>query len=137
MRALLAALRHIPAWAVWLAAGVLLLLVGAGGGALVRSIVTDEQDEAMSEAHVRVEDLAGARAAVQDRFPNVEAITFGQAFVHGDGETQAVCGQVDIQAPDDGFQGPERFVFADGELTLEETEGSDAMAQKWRDVCEG
>lgn len=132
-----ASVRRMPRWAPWLAAGVALALVGVGGGVLLRDAVNDEAADAVADAAATVEDLEGARIAIVGRFPNAEEVRFGKSFVHGDGEARAICGTVDIQQADDGFDGEERFVFVAGRLTLEETEGSDALTQIWKDVCEG
>lgn len=102
-----------------------------------RTLFTDEKVEAKADAAASAEDVAGARTTIEDRFPNAQSIVFGKAFVHGEGAARAVCGLVDIDQPDDSFEGQERFVFLEGALTLEETEGSDAVDQKWKDVCEG
>lgn len=130
-------LQRLPRWAIWVAAVLLLGLIGAGGVMLVGDMRTDERADAAADAAATTQDLDGARIAIVDRFPDAEAVTFGQSFVHGDGEGRAVCGRVDVKQSDDGFDGEERFVFVVGQLTLEETEGSDALTQKWKDVCEG
>lgn len=57
--------------------------------------------------------------------------------MHGDGADEAVCGTVDIDEPQDNFDGPERFVYVDGGLTLDEVDGNDVVSARWRDVCEG
>lgn len=82
-------------------------------------------------------ELAAARAAILTRTPDADSVTLGQAAVAGFGQTPAVCGRVDIEAPDDSLDGPERFVFVDGELTLESTDGSAAVDARWKDVCDG
>jgi hypothetical protein len=126
-------LRRLPPWALWVLAGVAALLLAGGAAVLADAVLTEETaDKAVSQ-----EDLIGARIALEDRFPDAEKLTMGETFTHGDGKERAVCGRVDIEQADDGFDGEERFIFQLGELTLEETDGSDAVAREWRNVCEG
>ncbi len=114
------------------------LLLAAGGGALfVRAVSSDEAADAQAEQTASEEDTAQARAALEDRFPNASAMTFSGVFAHGEDSGRAICGRVDIEQPDDGFDGPERFVFVDGGLTVEEAEGTAAVEARWKDVCEG
>lgn len=127
----------VSPWMIWLGAGLAVLSLGIGGGVLVRDIVSDEETDLAVDDEARREDLAGARTILMGRFPDAERVTFDRVFVHGDGDARAVCGFADVVEPDDGFDGPERFVFQGGQLVLEETEGSDAVSQKWKDVCEG
>lgn len=129
-------LRRLPPWALWLACAGLCVAVALGVAATAL-IARDVRIEAKADAAASTEDLEGARLTLVDRFPDAEEISFGQAFVHGDDEARAVCGRVDIKQSDDGFDGEERFIYVLGGLTLEETDGSAAITQKWKDVCEG
>lgn len=119
--------------ALGLGAVLALALAGAGVAVLLR----DQRTATMADDAASAEDLEGARIAIVDRFPDAEEVAFGKAFLHGESEARAVCGYVDVKQTDDGFDGEERFVFVLGQLMLEETEGSDALTQRWKDVCEG
>ncbi|PZQ56444.1 MAG: hypothetical protein DI570_20795 [Phenylobacterium zucineum] len=120
------------------AIGAVVLLALAGGAALLtRSVWRDEASDAAAEQTASREEMAEARAALEDRFPNAAQMAFSGVFAHGEDAGRAVCGSVDIEQPDDGFDGPERFVFVDGGLTVEEADGTDAVTARWKDVCEG
>lgn len=97
--------------------------------------------EAASERHdqdiASREMVQAAALAIRDRFPNAQSTTFVSVVTHGVGGSLAVCGTVDIEDANNAFQGPERFVYAGDELTLEEADGSPVVEQRWRDVCEG
>jgi hypothetical protein len=114
------------------AAAVVLGAVGVGLGAYVlrdanREETADNKDDPLQ--------IAGAKIALENRFPEAQ-LTFGQTFVHWDGELPSVCGRVDIVEKEDSFDGEERYVFSEGALTIEEVDGTDALEQKWSDVCE-
>ena len=120
----------IAAGAVFAAA----ILTG-GGAWLVRDAWADERAEVAHDADAEAQAVIGAKTAVAARMPEAQSITFGKIFVHWDGEMAAVCGDVDVAEPQDSFDGSERFVYSQGGLLLEEVEGSDALTQKWDDVC--
>ena len=111
-----------------------LLLAGLGAG-LTAYILRDTQAEAVDHRTDDAEAIEGARIAVTGRLPEAQAVNFGKLFVHWDGEIPSVCGQVDIVEEQDGFDGAERFVWSQGDLTLEEIDGSDVAEQKWSDLC--
>ncbi len=100
-------------------------------------VVPDARQAIAHGAEDEAAELAAARAAILARAPDADSITLGRAVVVGFGTTPAVCGRVDIEAPDDSLDGPERFVFVDGELTLESADGSAAVDSRWKDVCAG
>lgn len=124
---------------VMVIAGAVLLAAALAGGGLWywTTIVPDAKAETAQESAQKAELIDAARIAVQARAPQANAITFGKVFVNWIGADPAVCGEVDIQEDQDSQGGPERFVYLQGQLVLEQYEGSDAVAQKWRDVCEG
>ncbi|MBI1683030.1 hypothetical protein [Caulobacter hibisci] len=115
------------------AAAVVLLGVGVG---LVAYVFRDTETEVVQDKGDDQLAIAGGKIAVQNRFPEAAAVVFGHVFTHQDGEVISVCGQVDIQEEQDSFDGPERFVWSDGALVIEEADGSDAVNAKWADVCE-
>jgi hypothetical protein len=92
--------------------------------------------EIKHDAQDQAEQIDAARTAIVARDPDADAITFGKVSVDWIGEAPAVCGAVDIAEPQDSLDGEERFVFIDGELTLESRDGSAAVQQKWKDVCD-
>jgi hypothetical protein len=112
------------------------LLLAALCGGLAAYILRDTQAEAVDHRTDDAEALEGARIAVTGRLPQAQAVNFGKVFVHWDGEIPSVCGEVDIIEEENGFDGPERFVWSQGDLTLEEIDGSDVVAQKWGDLCQ-
>jgi hypothetical protein len=120
-----------------LIAGAVAALVLAGlGVGLTLYVLRDTHAEAMDHTDDDVEAIEGARIAVTGRLPEAQAVNFGKVFVHWDGEIPSVCGEVDIVEEQDNFDGPERFVWSQGALTLEEIDGSDVVDQKWSDLCE-
>ncbi len=114
-------------------AAVVLLAIGGG---LVAYVLRDTRSEETQDNSDDQLAIAGAKIAVQNRFPEATAVVFGQVFTHQDGEVVSVCGQVDVQQPQDSFDGPERFVWSDGALVVEEADGTDAVNAKWADVCQ-
>ena len=111
-----------------------LLLAGLGAGLAVY-VLRDTHTEAVDHKTDDAEAIEGARIAVTGRLPEAQAVNFGKVFVHWDGEIPSVCGEVDIQEPEDSFDGVERFVWSQSALTLEEIDGSDVVDQKWSDLC--
>ncbi|KSB87676.1 hypothetical protein AS593_15050 [Caulobacter vibrioides] len=114
-------------------AAVVLLAVGGG---LVAYVLRDTHAEDVQDDADDQLAIAGAKIAVQNRFPEATLVNFGKVFTHQDGEVVSVCGDVDVQQPQDSFDGPERFVWSDGALVVEEADGTDAVNAKWADVCE-
>ena len=120
-----------------LIAGAVAALVLAGLGAgLAVYVLRDTKAEAVDHKTDDIEAIEGARIAVTGRLPEAQAVNFGKVFVHWDGEIPSVCGEVDIQEPEDSFDGVERFVWSRSALTLEEIDGSDVVDQTWSDLCE-
>lgn len=118
-----------------IAGGVAALVLAGLGAGLTAYVLRDTQAEAVDHRTDDTEALEGARIAVAGRFPEAEVVNFGKVFVHWDGEIPSVCGEVDIVEEQDSFEGLERFVWSQGDLALEETDGSDALDQKWGDLC--
>ncbi|MBO9710200.1 MAG: hypothetical protein J7521_18515 [Caulobacter sp.] len=117
--------------------GVVAALALAGlGTALAVYVLRDTRAEAVDHAADDAQAIEGARIAVTGRLPDAQAVNFGKVFVHWDGEIPSVCGEVDIVEQQDGFDGLERFVWSQGVLALEEIDGSEAVGQKWSDLCE-
>jgi hypothetical protein len=114
-------------------AAVVLLAVGGG---LAAYVLRDTQAEEAQDGADDQLAVAGAKIAVQNRFPAATAIVFGKVFTHQDGEVVSVCGDVDVQQAQDSFDGPERFVWSDGALVVEEADGTDAVNARWADVCQ-
>lgn len=100
-------------------------------------VIPDAEAEAQADGQDRTAEITAAKSAVVARAAEAQEINWGQIRVNGDGESAAVCGQVAIDAPDDSIQGPERFVFVAGQLTLESLDGTAAVEATWKDVCEG
>ena len=112
-----------------------LVLAGLGAGLAVY-VLRDTKAEVVDQKTDDIEAIEGARIAVTGRLPQAQSVNFGKVFVHWDGEIPSVCGEVDIQEPEDSFDGVERFVWSQSALTLEEIDGSDVVDQKWSDLCE-
>ncbi len=110
------------------------LLAGAGVGLWIY-VGRDVQTEAVDHGQDNELAIAGAKIAIENRFPEAQ-ITFGKTFVHWDDEVPSVCGRVDVVETQDSFDGEERYVFSSGQLLIEEADGTDAVNQKWSDVCE-
>jgi hypothetical protein len=115
-------------------AAVAVALAALGCG-LALYVGRDTQAEAVDHRTDDAEAIEGARIAVTGRLPEAQSVNFGKLFVHWDGEIPSVCGQVDIVEEQDSFDGAERFVWSQGDLTLEEIDGSDVLDQKWGDLC--
>ncbi|WP_454759937.1 hypothetical protein [Caulobacter segnis] len=111
------------------------VVLGAVGVGLTVYVLRDADSEETADNKDDPLQIAGAKIALENRFPDAQ-LTFGQTFVHWDGEVPSVCGRVDIVEKDDSFDGEERYVFSEGGLTIEEVDGTDALEQKWSDVCE-
>jgi hypothetical protein len=112
------------------------LALAALGAGLTVFVLRDTHAEAVDHKVDDAEAIEGARIAVTGRLPEAQAVNFGKVFVHWDGEIPSVCGEVDIVEEQDSFDGAERFVWSQGDLALEEIDGSDVVDQKWRDLCE-
>ncbi|MDB5469563.1 MAG: hypothetical protein JWR84_1123 [Caulobacter sp.] len=80
--------------------------------------------------------ILAAKAAVETRLPDAQSMAFDKVSVVWLGEAPAVCGWVDVDEPQDSFDGPERFVYVDGQVMLEQLDGSDAVKQRWDDACD-
>ncbi len=114
--------------------GVVALVLAAIGVGLSLYVVQDSRAELTGQTRDDPLQVAGAKIAIENRFPEAQ-LNFGNASVHWDGDIPSVCGQVDIVEQQDMFDGPERYVFSEGELTVEEADGTDAVNQKWSDLC--
>jgi len=117
-------------------AGVVLLIVFILALLLWDRIVPDTRAQIQHDAEDEAAQITAARSAIIAHEPDADSITFGKVAVDWIGESPAVCGKVDIDEPQDSLDGEERFVFIDGELTLESLDGSDAVQEKWKDVCD-
>lgn len=119
---------------VLIATGVAaVMLAGLGVGLWVyvgRDVRTETVDHGQDDALA----VSGAKIAIESRFPEAQ-ITFGKTFVHWDDEIPSVCGLADVVEEQDSFDGEERYIFSEGALTVEEVDGTDALDQKWSDVC--
>ena len=114
-----------------LGAGALAVLVGA-----LALILADARTGLQHDAGEAAVDVAAAKAAVQVRAAEADRYAWGKTQTVWRGDDAAVCGLVDIDEADDALAGPERFVYVDGELSLESRDGTDALDGKWKDVCE-
>ncbi len=114
--------------------GVAAAILAAIGVGLSLYVVQDSRAELAGQAKDDPLQVAGAKIAIENRFPEAQ-LTFGDTRVHWDGDIPSVCGRVDVVEPQDSFDGPERYVFSEGELTVEEADGTDAVNQKWSDLC--
>ncbi|MBU2309811.1 MAG: hypothetical protein KKG89_23420 [Alphaproteobacteria bacterium] len=118
------------------AAGVVLLVVLVLGLVFWDDVLPDTRAELKHDAQDQTEQIQAAHTAIVARDPDADTITFGKVDVDWIGQSPAVCGMVDVDEPQDSLDGEERFVFIDGELTLESLDGSAAVQQKWKDVCD-
>jgi len=123
-----------PGPRLWLGA-LALLLIGGAVALYALLVVPDGVDEAAADHVEAVDSIATAKIAIQNRMTDATSITFGKVAAYPVGNAEAVCGLVDIVEPDDTFDGEERFTYLDGELSLEELDGTDVVQQKWRDLC--
>jgi hypothetical protein len=115
------------------AAALLAFIAAIGFGAVV---LNRGDAELISEKSGEEEIVVAAKAAVNSRMAGAQEISFGNIRVHWTGDIPAVCGEVDIVEEQDSFDGEERFIYSDGALLLEEADGTDALDQRWRDLCE-
>ncbi len=118
-----------------LAVAAVALLIAGGVFALTQTLWRDGGAEIGQENAADDQDTLAAKAAITARSPMAQSMSYDGVFTHWTGSLVAVCGRVDIIEEEDSFEGPERFVYSDGELTLEEADGSDVVAQKWDDLC--
>ena len=116
------------------AAIAMVVLLGLGVG-LAAYVLRDTHAEDVQQNDDDQEAIMGAKAAISTRMVAAQTLSFGEVFVHWDGEVPSVCGQVDIQEEQDAFDGAERFVYSEGALFIEEIDGSDTLDQKWDDLC--
>jgi hypothetical protein len=116
------------------AGGLAAVVLGAVGVGLTVYVLRDADAEVSAQSKDDPLQVAGAKMALEARFPDAQ-ITYGKAFVKWDGDIASVCGMVDIVEQQDSFDGEERYVFSDGGLTVEQIDGTDALNQKWSDVC--
>jgi hypothetical protein len=124
-----------PRWAIIAITAAAALALAGGGAALVVHVMQDGAAEIADDQLQDNELIAAAKTAVEADAPEAQSISFGQVFAHREGTIASVCGAVDITQPDDGFDGAERFIYSEGDLKREETEGSDVLTQKWSDLC--
>jgi hypothetical protein len=115
------------------AAGVVMLLGLMDAGALLFG--HQANTEAKGERIDETEAVEAAKAGLEARFPDAADLTFGVVTVNWLGDTPAVCGQVDIEEPEDSFDGPERFIAYPGQLWVEETDGSAVLDAQWKVYC--
>jgi hypothetical protein len=120
-----------------LAVGGVLLAILVAALFFWDDLLPDAESEAQDDRRDESAEIAAAKTAIQVRAPESAQITFGKIKVNWIGTDSAVCGEVNIDEPDDSLDGPERFVFLERGLTLESEDGSDAVAEKWREVCDG
>jgi hypothetical protein len=118
-----------------IAGAVAALVLAALGAGLTAYALRDTHAEAVDRTADDAEAIEGARIAVTGRLPEAQAVDFGKIVVHWDGQIPSVCGEVDIVEEQDGFDGPERFVWSQGDLALEQIDGGDVLDQKWDDLC--
>lgn len=118
-----------------IAAGLAVLVLAGLGAGLTALVLRAPPAQAVDRRADDADAIEGARIAVAARFPQAEGVDFGKVFVRWDGEIPSVCGEVDVVEEQDGFEGPERFVWSRGDLSLEETDGADALDQTWGDLC--
>ena len=112
------------------------LALSGAGVAMVAYVLKDDRAEATQDAAAGDAAIVAAKAAIDERLPDAQETEYGKVFVHWTDTIPSVCGQVDITEAVDSFDGMERFVFSEGELSLEQTEGTAAVAQKWDDLCD-
>jgi hypothetical protein len=125
----------LPRWIRTAAPAAVALAVAGGGTALLVHGPRDRAAEAADAQRQDEELITAAKTAVEADAPEAQSISFGEVFAHREGSTIAVCGAADIVQPDDGFDGVERFVYSEGDLKREETDGGDVLTQKWQDLC--
>jgi hypothetical protein len=118
-----------------IAGGVAAFALAAVGAGLSVYVLRDAGAEESGQAHDDPLQIAGAKIALESHFPEAQ-LTFGEQFVHWDGDLPSVCGRVDIVEQQDSFDGEERYVFSQGALVVEEVDGTDVVNQKWSDVCQ-
>jgi hypothetical protein len=109
-------------------------LAGLGAG-LTALVLRDAGPQIVDHRVDDTEAIEGARIAVTGRLPEAQGVAFGKVFVRWDGEIPSVCGEVDIVEEQDGFDGPERFVWSQGDLALEQIDGGEVLDRKWGDLC--
>jgi len=121
----------------WIAAAVIVAAIVVAGVStvLITSAWRDEKADVAQDRTDEAEAVIGAKAAIAARMPQAQSIFFGKVLVRWTGTIPSVCGEVDVVEPQDSFEGPERFIYSEGDLTLEEVDGSDAVSQKWDDLC--
>lgn len=108
----------------------------AGGLGISAMVLRRADAELVAEKKDSDQDVVAAKAAIASRMADAQQISFGTIYTHWTGDIPAVCGMVDIVEEQDSFDGQERFIYAEGALLLEETDGSDVLGQRWRDLCE-
>lgn len=131
-------LHRLPPGAKIAAGLAALALLGAGGGLLlVRRSETPTPAQLEAQARDQAELLDAARIAVRDRFADADSVTFDRLMIPAGWPDPAVCGYADIEEPDDSFEGPERFVYVNDGMMIESIDGSAAVADRWKGICDG
>jgi hypothetical protein len=128
-------IKNLPGWAKIAIPAAVALAVAAGGAALLVHGARDRAAESADHQRQDEELITAAKTAVETDAPEAQSISFGEVFAHRDGSVASVCGAVDIVQPDDGFDGAERFIYSEGDLKREETDGGDVLTRKWQDLC--
>ena len=106
-------------------------------GLAFRFLVPDLSTQARADSADQAGALTAAKAAVETHFPTADSISFGKIAVNWVGQDPAVCGLADVDEEQDSFDGPERFIYFQGQTLIEEVDGSDALDARWKDLCEG
>lgn len=119
-----------------IAAAVATALLGGVIAVIVLAILPDEKADMAMDAQQEKAALMSARMAIQQRRPMAASITYGKTKVLLLGDAPVVCGEVDVQEPDDGMDGMARFTWVEDRLIMEEMDGTDALANSWRELCD-
>jgi hypothetical protein len=119
-----------------LAVVAVLLFIAVAVWIIAAYALPDEVADAGADKRGGTASIVAAKTAIATRLPDAQSLAYGKVFVLWTAEAPVVCGTVDVEEPQDSFDGPERFVYLDGQVLLEELDGSAAVNQRWADACD-
>lgn len=123
-------MNRVWAWSLFIL--VIAGLCAALAWLIVPSLMAERRSDRVDDDVSTVEAEAAIRAAI----PDAQTITFDRVFANQIGEDTVICGRADVVEPNDAVDGPERFIFSDGTLWIEQVDGRATVQDKWSDLCQ-
>lgn len=122
---------------VLIAVAVVLAVVAAIAVVVVTQSLSHKAEDRLAADRIDDKDaIVGAKTAMQSRMPDAQQISYDHVYVMWNDGAPTVCGDVDIVQDEDSFDGPERFIYASGDLMLEEADGTPQLDTAWKELCQ-